>query len=281
MRHLVAVGCAIVLLLSIPILHAQPWRQSVANELMAAAGEHRAILLGEMHGTQEIPQVVGDVVEHWSRSEPVLLALEIHASEQRALVDYLDGDGAPASRERLRRRPYWSVSPERNDGRRSEDMLDLVERVRGLRAEGRDVAILAFDVANGVSRGSQWRDRAMAANLRSAWDALPNGRLLVVTGNVHAMRLRPDYAPPQMQIPMGVYLQDLRPVSIDIAAAAGAFWACSSPACGPVPVVPGATAGSMDDGAPFHYRIVLPQFTPARQVVADAVPAEPRVRAAP
>jgi hypothetical protein len=280
MRHWVAVGCAVILLLSIPALHAQPWRQGAAKELMAAAGDHRTVLLGEMHGTQEIPLVVGDVVEHWSRSQPVLLALEIHASEQRTLVDYLDGDGAPASREGLRQRPYWSVPQKRNDGRRSEDMLDLVERIRSLRAEGRDVAILAFDVANGVPRDSQWRDGAMAANLRSALAALPHGRLLVVTGNVHAMRLRPDYAPPQMQTPMGTYLQDLRPISIDIAAATGAFWACPSPACGPVPVVPGATAGGLDDDAPFHYRIVLPQFTPARRV-GDVVPAEPGLRAAP
>lgn len=280
MRHWVAVGCAVVLLLTFPVLHAQPWRQSVVNELMAAAGDHRAILLGEMHGTREIPLVVGDLVEHWSRTEPVLLALEIHASEQHALVDYLDGDGAPASREQLRQRSYWSVSPEHNDGRRSEDMLDLVDRVRGLRSEGRDVAILAFDVANGISRDSGWRDRAMAANLRSAWEALSDGRLLVVTGNVHAMRLRPDYAPPQMQTPMGAYLQDLHPISIEIAAAGGAFWACPPSGCGPVPVVAGVPGGSLDEDAPFDHRIVLPQFTPARQV-GHVTDAEPAPRAAP
>lgn len=222
-----------------------------------------------MHGTQEVPLLVGDVVERWSRTGPLLLALEIHASEYESLGAYLRGDGSPAQRDALRKRPYWSVPASRNDGRRSEDMLDLVEQVRRLRALGRDVAILPFDVANGVSGGAEWRDRTMAASLRSAWEALPRGRMVVLAGNVHAMHQRPAYAPPQMQTPMGVYLQDLRPYSIEIGAQAGEYWACPTNGCGPQAVAPGMTGGRLDEAEAFHYRTVLPRFTPARPVATE------------
>lgn len=269
MHRWIAVACLLLLSVVFP-LAAQPWRQSAADELVAVAGEQRLVLLGEMHGTQEIPQLVADVAERWSRSGPLLLAIEIHASEQASLAAYLHGDGTPAQRDALRRRPYWSVPASANDGRRSEDMLELVEQVRRLRALGRDVAILPFDVANGVSRGAEWRDRAMAACLRHAWDALPDGRMLVLTGNVHAMRMRPAHAPPQMQTPMAVDLQDLRPYSVDITALAGQYWACRSSGCGPQPVAPGARGGRLDEAEAYDYRLVLPRFTIARPVAVEA-----------
>ena len=265
MRRLV-VKCCLAWMLIAPAASAQHGREAAAEELVAAVADHRLVLLGEMHGTREIPMLVGDVVERMSRSEPVLLALEIHSGEHARLAAYMDGDGSAAQRESLRKSPFWSVAPERNDGRRSEDMLDLVERVRGLRESGRDVAILPFDVSGGVSRGSQWRDQAMAAHLRSAYGALPRGRLLALTGNVHAMRERPGYAPPQLQEPRGAYLQDLAPLSVEISAREGAFHACTVDGCGPVPVGHAGTAGAQRDGSPFHHRIVLLRFTPARQV---------------
>ncbi len=242
-----------------------------ADLLLRHAGTHRLIVLGEMHGTREIPPLVGEVAERLSSEGPLLLALEIHASEQASLRSYLDGDGSDAQRDLLRRRPFWSVPQQRNDGRRSEDMLDLVERMRQLRADGRDVAILAYDVANGGGPDGDWRERAMAAQLRHAFQALPRGRMLVLTGNVHAMRLRPAWAPELMQVPMTADLLDLQPVSIEIAAASGAFWACPPDGCRPLHIAVVPPAGALPPGEPFDHRIVLPAFSVARPVEpADA-----------
>lgn len=269
--RVLAMAMAALALGHVPALQAQhvPPRdalQEAVDAVSGCMGQRRLVLLGEMHGTREIPRLVTRLAERFSLDGPVLLALEIHASEHRALADYLDGAGGDQARERLRQRPFWSVPPQRNDGRRSEDMLDLVERMRQLRGQGRDVAILPFDVANGGSGGSQPRGRAMAAHLRKAWSALPRGRMLVLAGNVHAMRARPAYAPAQMQEPAGAYLQDLAPVSIDIGAASGAFWACPDAGCGPVRIIPGMPAGTMDADEAFHCRVVLPRFSVARPV---------------
>lgn len=235
--------------------------QHVVEQMAGCMGDRRMVLLGEAHGTREIPLLVAGLAERGSRKGPLLLALEIHGSEHRPLVDYLDGDGSEAARERLRKRPYWARPRERNDGRRSEDMLDLVERMRQLRAQGRDVAILPFDVGDGDGR-----DQAMADHVRKAWEALPRGRMLVLAGNVHAMRGRPGYAPPGMQEPMGAFLQDLAPVSIDITASTGAFWACPAAACGPQPVTSGAPVGVHGGDEAFDCRVVLPRFTVARLI---------------
>jgi len=44
---------------------------------------------------------------------------------------------------------------------------------------------------------------------------------------------------------------------------------CRSNGCRSQPVTPGARGGRLDEAEAFHYRIVLPRFTPARQVAAD------------
>ena len=235
--------------------------QHVVTQVARCMGDRRMVLLGEAHGTREVPLLVGGLAGRESRHGPLLLALEIHRSEHHPLADYLDGDGSEAERERLRRRPYWARPPERNDGRRSEDMLDLVERMRQLRAQGRDVAILPFDVAEGGER-----DKAMAGHVRKAWEALPRGRMLVLAGNVHAMRGRPGYAPPGMHEPMGAFLQDLAPVSVDITASTGAYWACPAAGCGPQPVTTGAPVGVHGGDEAFDCRVVLPRFTVARPI---------------
>ena len=55
----------------------------------------------------------------------------------------------------------------------------------------------------------------MAGRIRAAFETLPSGRLLVLSGNVHAMVAKPGYAPPEKQDPMGSYLRDLDPWSVD------------------------------------------------------------------
>ena len=91
-------------------------------------------------------------------------------------------------------------------------------------------------------------------------------RIVVVTGNVHAMRLRPGDAPEGFPAqPMTALLQDLKPYSVNVTAARGAYWACGE-TCGIVEVAPSRGGGREGAGSPFDYRLVLPVFTPIRQV---------------
>ena len=237
-----------------------------ARTLVAAAGDARLILLGEMHGTREIPQLVAHVMSIYAADGPVLLGLEIPGSGQPDLRRYIDSPGSDADRAALLATPFWQVEGDQHDGRRSHDMIDLIDHVRQLRAQGRDVSLLAYDAEPGPRLDGNARDRIMAARVRASFDALPRGRLLVLTGNVHAKLFRPDYAPAQMQTPMGHWLLDLEPWSVDIQGMRGQHWACMYRACGERIINPWHRVSGPLKDQDYHHRLVLDRFTLARLV---------------
>lgn len=235
------------------------------------AADHRLILLGELHGTREIPALVAALVAAYAEAGPVVLGLEVPHTEHAALRRYLESDVRPPARASLQAGGFWQVSGDQHDGRRSHDMLDLVEAVRRLRVAGRDVAVLPVDVRPDHGRDHHWRDVQMAEHVRIANAALPRGRLLVLTGNVHAMLRRPDYAPAQMQTSMGAHLRALAPYAVNIGAHGGQFWACTGQ-CGPLDVRPSALQGGPipeHHGAPYHLQVQLPRLSVARLLGVD------------
>ena len=245
---------------------AADWRADAVDTLTRESDGHRLVVLGEMHGTREMPLLAGDLVERWSDTSPVLLALEIPVREHSALREAVAGGGADAAIETLRQRGWWQVPADENDGRRSEDVLALVRRIGRLKASGRDVAILPFDPRDLRCYQRGTCEAAMAHVLRRAHDAFPHGRIVIVTGNVHAMRLRPDNAPEGFpKQPMTALLRDLKPYSVNVTAERGAYWACRD-TCGIVDVALSRGGGREGAGSPFNYRLVLPVFTPIRQV---------------
>lgn len=217
---------------------ATPAPDETAMQIMRHAGDHRLVVLGEYHGTAETPRLVADLMERYSRNTAaVRLGLELPMSENVALARYLRSDGGADARETLRTSPFWAVKDDQHDGRRSRDMLALIEAVRVLRAQGRDVGVAGYDNETGASTSSDQRDAAMAAHLRQQFNALPaDARLLVLTGNVHAMRTRSADAPPEMQKTMAAYLLDLPLYSVRLEALRGHFWACFQP-CRAVPLI--------------------------------------------
>jgi len=217
---------------------AAPAEDAVA-QIMRHAGDARMIVLGEYHGTAETPRLVADLVERYSRDNAaVRLGLEMPMSENVALARYLRSNGDPDAREALRTTPFWSVKDNQHDGRRSRDMLDLIESIRSLRAQGRNVGVAGYDVETGSSTDNDMRDAAMATHLHQQFNALPPGdRMLVLTGNVHAMRSPPADAPPEMQQrTMASHLLDLPLYSVRLEALRGHFWACVQP-CRALPLI--------------------------------------------
>src|SRR5262245_61858050 len=67
----------------------------------------RFTLLGEQHGTREIPAFVGDAVCQAAAGGPVRLALEISRSEQPRIDAYLNSSGGPSARAALLEGPFW------------------------------------------------------------------------------------------------------------------------------------------------------------------------------
>lgn len=244
---------------------------TAAQAIREHVGSRRLVLLGESHGTREIPDLVEALATGYAQDGPVIVGLEVAYGEQASLDAYLASDGSAQARAALRSRAYWTKPDDQHDGRRNEDMLDLIEAMRRLRADGQDVALLAFDMKADTPRNDHdARNRFMAQVVRSAVDALPHGRVLVLVGHVHAMLERPSYAPPQMPTPTGVFLRDLGPASIRIGAKTGQSWACIRPApCGPVPAdtTPRRTG---PHPPPYTFGVMLERFTIARLMGASS-----------
>jgi hypothetical protein len=228
----------------------------------------RLVLLGEMHGTREIPALVGDLIERESRAGgPLVLALEITTRDQPVVDRYLASAGARADRAALLAGAQWTEP--HHDGRDSQAMAGLIERVRLLRARGRDVSIVLFDPAAAADR-----NRGMATILRATALAAPQARLRVLTGNVHAMTDRPawdmfDESGRRIEPPMtaGRHLADLHPFSIDIEALGGTAWTCQAGRCGAhaYRAKPGMHAPAIDIatdvGTAWDATLLLPAFT--------------------
>ncbi|WP_432593493.1 calcium-binding protein [Stenotrophomonas maltophilia] len=203
----------------------------IAAQIRQHAGDHRLLVLGEFHGTRETPLLVRQLVDDYSRDgAPVLLALELPRAENPTLRDYLASDGGAAARQRLHGRGFWTVRDDQHDGRRSRDMLAMIEDLRALKAQGRVIDVVGYDVDKSYG-GNQARDSRMAAELRRLYRRAPAGaRMLVLTGNVHAMLQRPAGAPPEMQTqPMGSLLRDLDIYSVRLGALRGEAWGCADP----------------------------------------------------
>jgi len=199
-----------------------------AAQISHHTADHRMLVLGEFHGTRETPLLVRQLVDDYSRAGPVLLALELPREETPTLRDYLASDGGEKARQHLRGRAFWTVRDDQHDGRRSRDMLAMIESLRVLKSQRRVIDVVGYDV-NASKGGNQVRDDLMAAELRRLYRGLPdNARMLVLTGNVHAMLRRPEGMPPEMQRrPMASQLRDLDIYSVRLGALRGQAWACA------------------------------------------------------
>ena len=245
---------------------------SAIDLLTNAVADHRLVLLGEIHGTRETPALVGTLVDRESaHGNKVVLGLEIIARDQAGLDRYLHSSGSATDRAALLSGSHWREPM--HDGRDSTAMFDLIEQVRRLRALGRDVSIVFFDPGNVDDR-----NRGMADNLRAVLSRQPDARMLVLTGNVHAMTGPPPVmfdGDKRVELPMtaGRRLADLQPFSVDIEAATGEAWTCSG-TCNVHPVVDrgaGAAAPSLElqdtSESPWNSVLLLPRFSASRPAI--------------
>lgn len=260
----------------------QPVVRNALDLLQDGIGSHRLVLLGEMHGTREIPALTGDLAERYARSgEQVVLALEMAESEHGRVDRYLDSPGAGADRVALLSGWHWREPM--HDGRDSEAMLELIEHMRVLRAQGNRVRIVLFDP--GDTRDD--RDRGMARRLRAAAAEYPQARLLVLTGNVHAMTRAPQNlvldGKPYEPMTAGRLLEDLDPLSIRFAARTGESVACLHGRCavqpysGPAAASAPAYALESSPQSPWDATLTLQRFTasPAAILEGSENPVEP------
>lgn len=181
------------------------------------------VLVGEVHGTVETPALVGALAcAAAADTTPVTVALEMDAAEQTRVDAYLASAGTASDRGALLAGRFWSRRMQ--DGRSSVAMAALIERLRRLRRDGHAIEVVAVD-----SAGVADRDAAMAANIRRA-TRREGARVIALLGNRHASQHKDGQNNPA-NVPAGVLLADLQPLSVRVEATQGSAWVCA-PACG-------------------------------------------------
>ena len=176
---------------------------------------HGTLLIGDLHGSREIPAFVGQVVAAAAEREPVVLALEIPITEDAAIQTFLASDGGAQARARLVAGPWWNDPSQ--DGRRSVAMADLIASVRTL---GKRAAIVTID-----EPGPE-REQAMADRVVAARRARPDAALIVYAGNLHTSIHEQSFRPGFAWMAMRIASAGVSLVSINARWPDGTAWIC-------------------------------------------------------
>ena len=203
--------------------HATASRQTCPTlEVPARLAQPNAvIMLGELHGTEQSPRLVGDLAcTLTARGLPVTVALELPV-ESSSRLGRLVTDERPNAND-------WRIvfTNSFQDGRRSTAIAGLVERLAAMRHAGANIELASF--APDSAPTGQERDDGMARALAAL---AANRRLLIVlSGNYHN-RLRVGTAISPQYRPAGFGLSQLidpaRITSLDVGYDAGTAWLCN------------------------------------------------------
>ena len=168
------------------------------QQLLALAAESDLLLIGELHGTQEVPRLVLGLMPDLAQIGYGGLALEVPADQREQLLRCAQGQVTPP--------PMFGPSDFR-DGRGNAQVLSLVQQ-----AVAAGWHLLCFDVAF-ILEGDAWsaRDRGMARNLLDQWDqSAPKRKVLGVCGSYHS-RLVPPTEPTELWPSFAYSVQQARP----------------------------------------------------------------------
>jgi hypothetical protein len=162
-----------------PVMTGNVCRAVEGAEAIFGDPAKRYFIVGERHGTAETPELFGDLACLASASGPLIVGLEMEAAHQSALDAYLASDGSSGPQAAWRNAKHWKLK----DGRGSVAMWVMIDRLRLLRQQGRDLRAIAFMHQADTVEG---RERAMADAWKAALDERPDAKLLILIGSVHA-----------------------------------------------------------------------------------------------
>jgi hypothetical protein len=221
------------LLFAAAIPQAQSCRPIAGWDQVLAKKETRYIVLGEMHGTNEMPEIFADAVCLTSEKRSVIVALELPESHQPQVDAWLKSDGGMEAKQALLGTPFWNG--DFKDGRSSQAMFNLLDRLRTLYSAKMVQGVVAFQP---VKLRDPWTEEAYEKGMAQLITAkTPKGATAVVlVGNVHAMRTK-FTRPTVAYFPMAAHLPSRKTLSFDIQNDGGFAWVCTGPdKCGPLAI---------------------------------------------
>lgn len=238
-------------------------RNTAADDLAdLVKAETRFVIIGEIHGTEEIPAFVSAATCRLAETRPVTVALEIHHQAQPDIDAFLDSEGDATAREKLLQGPAWALRTA--DGRSSAAVLQLLDQLRRMKQAGLPVVVAATRAFAPEGLPQAYSEIKIASAWTDAAGLQPNGIVLAVVGRVHASRVEtPRLRSAASLLPPEAY------IAISIGEMEGSYWGCGERDCGvqalpdldaPQPV--GVTLVTDDDRFDGYY-------IPAEQLTAS------------
>lgn len=177
-------------------------------------------IFGELHGNRESPEIFAQAICEASKHRSVVVGVEQSERDQQAIDEFMSSDGGEGAKQRFLDSMIWDGHP---DGRTSRAMFELFERLRELKAAGRITRVFAYIPYSVDTHFDQASYEEKMANRIEAEHE--DGKLVVVlTGNVHAMRTKapwnPNYSPMATHLPKG------KTVTLAIVTDGGTTWGC-------------------------------------------------------
>ncbi|NRD43448.1 hypothetical protein [Corallococcus exiguus] len=183
------------------------------------------MLLGELHGTQEVPRFIAQsVCQLVTSGMPVTVGLELPVENEDRISAFLQSQGGDVDWLKLMEAPFWrSPYP---DGRGSEAVANMLEQLRHLRAQGLDVAVFVYDHPK---LSGQQREDALTKTVLAQVKAKPERFHLVMSGNIHP-RTAKGLPWDKQYKPMGYLLKDQVEdvTALDMAYDSGTAWICAA-----------------------------------------------------
>lgn len=184
----------------------------------------RWIVVGELHGTWEMPAAFRDIVCNAAAAKrPIVVAVERSETEQADIDTFMKSNGGEDTRAALLRNHAWQDKGAQ-DGRSSRAYLHLLNHLRVMHHAGAIEKVVAFQPASGDMANYE---AEMAKRLQSA-ASTKETLVLAFVGNFHAMRI-----PMRDNKPAAAYLPSAETFTINLESSGGTAWNCA--ATGPSP----------------------------------------------
>jgi hypothetical protein len=156
------------------------------------------LILGEVHGTQEVPRLIGALLDDLTAVGYGALGMEIPRSQQEAIMRWAGGHTDEV--------PSFFIEPP-TDGRNNVQTLELFRQ-----AVGKGWQVFCYDVDD-YPDSLAWEDwdSMMADTLRERWiQGCPGKKVVAVCGNLHS-RLEPSESDPNPPSSFAVRLRERNP----------------------------------------------------------------------
>ena len=200
----------------------------------------KGVFVSDFHGTEDSPRFLGDLVCHLiAAKQAVVIGLEYPEQEQESLERFLNS-GATDAAKALLEQPFWQRSMQ--DGRTSQAMMDMLDRMRGLIRDSGRIRVVAFDrtirLAPGETPSASLRDQLMANVLNEKVGERSTGEFKVLfAGNAHVRKTK---GLPFPNLPadvrdrenLGYLLRDWDLLHLNVRISGGTMWTCQERGCG-------------------------------------------------